>query len=194
MLNSSARVTHEKEAAGAPCCGSVSKRFLLGFVCLVLVSGAVGCASSKGAGLYVALSLDEKRKVLEELKKNWQDYDIYCDGPIGAPGALIFDPKDDDRHLVGYRYVKLLKEDSVMTAIVWIQFQGNYDPSLYKIFDEEKNFYGYVLIAGDLPVPKRLDEKTLELPSFQSKFFFALSVTGTSNREPDSPDRILLQG
>jgi hypothetical protein len=171
MLNSSARVTHENEAAGTPCCRSVFKKFLLWFVCLVLVSAAAGCASSKGAGLYEALSSSEKRKVLDEIKKNWQDYTIYCDGPTWTPGAVIFDPKNDDRNLVGYQYNKLTKEDYVLTAIVWMEYQTNYHPSLYKIFDEEKNFYGYVLVAGDLPVTRRLDQKTLELPSFQSKFF-----------------------
>jgi hypothetical protein len=43
-------------------------------------------------------------------------------------------------------------------------------PMLYRIFDEEKNFYGYVLIAKDLPVPKRVDPKTLELPGHLATF------------------------
>ena len=171
MLNSPVRVTLEEETAGAPCCGHMSGKFRLWVVGLILVAATAACAGSKGTGLYVSLSLGEKRSVLEELKKNWQDYDIYCDGPIGAPGAVIFDPKNDDRHLLGYRYVKLLKEDTVRTAIVWIEYQLDFHPSLYRIFDEEKNFYGYVLIARDLPAPRRVDQKTLELPSFESAFY-----------------------
>jgi hypothetical protein len=171
MLNSSRRRTNESQAAPALCCGSLSRKFLLGFLGLVLVSAAAGCASLKAAGVYEALSHSEKGKVLDEIKKNWQDYTIYCDGPTWTPGAVIFDPKDDDRYLIGYRYGRLTKEDDVLTAIVWIEFQTNFNPLLYKIFDDEKNFYGYVLVAGDLPVPKRLNEKTLELPQFQSRFF-----------------------
>jgi len=154
-----------------PRCWLVSGRFHAWLVWLVLLSVAASCASSKGTGIYEALSFGEKKKVLEELKKNWQDYNIYCDGPVSTPGALIFDPKSDDRNLIGYRYNKLLKEDSVSTAIVWMEFQLNYSPSLYRIFDEEKNFYGYVLVAFDLPAPRRVDPKTLELPSFQSTFY-----------------------
>jgi hypothetical protein len=171
MLNLSDRVTHENVVAAAPYRGSISLKTLLWFLCLVLVSSAAGCASLKAAGVYEALSSSEKKKVLDEIKKDWQDYTIYCDGPYWTPGAVIFDPKNDDRNLIGYRYGRLTKEDVVLAAIVWVEYQTNYDPTLYKIFDEEKNFYGYVLVAGDLPVPKRVGPKTLELPSFQSKFF-----------------------
>ena len=140
------------------------------FVWLILLSAAAACASSKGTGIYESLSSGEKKKVLEELKKNWQDYHVYCDGPASAPGALIFDPKDDDRNLIGYRYIKLSKEDTVRLAIVQIEFQLGHNPSLYKIFDEEKNFYGYVLLARYLPAPSRVDPKTIELPAFESTF------------------------
>jgi hypothetical protein len=117
------------------------------------------------------LPAEEKKKVLEELKQNWQEYHVYCDGPVSAPGAVIFDPKSDDRNLVGYKYIRLSKDDSVKTAIVWIEYQLSFHPGLYRILDEENNFYGYVLVARDLPAPRRLDPKTLELPAFESGFF-----------------------
>jgi hypothetical protein len=155
---------------GAPCCRCVSWKFRVGLVWLALVFAAAACAGSKGTGLYETLSSGEKKSVLEELKKNWQDYNVYCDGAASSPGAVIFDPKNDDRNLIGYRYIKLSKEDSVRVAIVQVEFQLDFVPKLYRIFDEEKNFYGYVLLARDLPVPKRVDEKTMELPAFQSTF------------------------
>ena len=148
----------------------VSRKFQVWFVCLILASAVAACAGSKGAGLFEPVSYVEKKKVLEELKKNWQDYHVYCDGPASAPGALIFDPKDDDRNLIGYRYIKLSKEDTVRLAIVQIEFQLGYTPSLYKIFDEERNFYGYVLLAKDVPAPSRVDPRTIELPAFESTF------------------------
>jgi hypothetical protein len=141
----------------------------VGFLCLLLFFAAA-CAGSKGAGLYEPLSSGEKKKILEELKKNWQDYHVYCDGPASSPGAVIFDPKNDDRNLIGFRYIKLSKEDGVRLAIGLIEFQVDFVPRLYRIFDEEKNFYGYVLLARDLPTLKRVDEKTIELPAFQSTF------------------------
>ena len=155
---------------GAPCCRCVFWKFRVGLVWLALVFAAAACAGTRGTGLYEPLSFAEKKSVLEELKKNWQDYNVYCDGAASSPGAVIFDPKNDDRNLIGYRYIKLSKEDSVRVAIVQVEFQLDFVPRLYRIFDEEKNFYGYVLLARDLPVPKRVDEKTIELPSFESTF------------------------
>jgi len=137
-------------------------------VWLILVLATAACVGSKGTGLYVPLSSVEKKRILEELKKNWQEYNIYCDGPVSAPGALIFDPKNDDWNLIGYHYIKLWKEDSVRAAIIWVEFQRDFNPCLYRILDEEGNFYGYVLLAKDLPAPRRVDEKTLELPPFVS--------------------------
>lgn len=140
------------------------------FLSITLVSAIAACAGLKGTGRYEPLPYGEKKKVLEELKKSWQDYNVYCDGAASSPAAVIFDPKNDDRNLVGYRYIRLSKEDGVRLAIVQIEFQLDYTPLLYKIFDDEKNFYGYVLMARDLPVSKRVNEKTLELPSFESTF------------------------
>jgi len=154
----------------APFRRHVSWKFRVWFVGLMLVLASVACAGPKGTGLYETLSLGEKKRLLEELKKNWQEYHVYCDGAASSPGALIFDPKNDDRNLIGYRYNRLLKEDSVRSAIIQIEFQLDFVPKLYRIFDENKNFYGYVLLAKDLPVPKRVDEKTLELPSYVSTY------------------------
>jgi len=148
----------------------ISRNSRVGLVWLLLVIVVMGCAGYKGTGLYETMSREEKKRILEELKRNWQDYNVYCDGPVSTPGALIFDPKNDDRNLIGYRYNKLSKEENVRTAIVWIECQLNYVSVLYRIFDEEKNFYGYVLLAKDLPAPKRVDQKTIELPSFESTF------------------------
>jgi len=155
----------------ASCCCHISRKFRVAFVWLILVTAAAGCTGFKGAGRYEPMSSQEKKKVIEELKRTWQDYNVYCDGPVSTPAALIFDPKNDDRNLIGFRYNKLSKEESVRTAIVWIEFLVQYDPLLYRIFDEEKNFYGYVLIANYLPAPRRMDQKTLELPSFQSLYY-----------------------
>jgi|PlaIllAssembly_1097288.scaffolds.fasta_scaffold367705_1 hypothetical protein len=144
------------------------RKFQVWFVWLTLVSAAAGCAGPMGTGLCVPMSSQEKKAVLEELKSTWQNYNVYCDGPVTTPGALIFDPKDDDRNLIGYQYIKLSKEASVRTAIVWIEFDTRYVSFLYSIFDGEKKFYGYVFIAGHLPMAWRVDQNTLQLPQFES--------------------------
>ena len=154
-----------------PWCSRVNETFRVWFVVFFLVFVAAGCVGMRGAGICEPLSSQEKKSVLQQLKENWQDYDVYCDGPIDKPGALIFDPKNDDRNLLGFQYFKLSKEAGVRTAIVWIEFQIQYNPMLYRVFDEEKNFYGYVLIAYHLPTAMRLDTNTLQLPRFESMLY-----------------------
>jgi hypothetical protein len=158
----------KKERARASCSLHGLRKFQVWFVWLILVSAAAGCAGPMGTGLCVPVSSQDKKRVLEELKSAWQEYDVYCDGPVTTPGALIFDPKGDGRNLTGYQYIKLSKEASVRTAIVWIQFETRFDSMLYRVFDEENNFYGYVLIAGHLPMAWRVDQSTLQLPKFES--------------------------
>ncbi|MGE5840452.1 MAG: hypothetical protein ACM34H_10990 [Deltaproteobacteria bacterium] len=148
----------------------MSGRFRVWFVWILFIPAIAGCAGSKGAGLYEALPSAEKKRVLEEFKKNWQNYNVYCDGAASSPAAVIFDPKNDDRNLIGNRYIRLSKEGSVISAINWIEFLVQYNPLLYEIFDEEKNFYGYVLLVYHLPVPKRIDQKTLQLPQYESMY------------------------
>jgi len=140
---------------------------------LILILAASGCAGLRGSGLFQPMSSQEKKKTLEALKENWKDYDVYSDGPASAPGAMIFDPRNDGRNLVGYGYIRLSTEDSVRTAIVWLEYPVQYETSLYRVFDEEKNFYGYVLIAHHLPTARRIDQKTLQLPQFESMFYGA---------------------
>jgi len=159
--------TRREDGDGWP----VSRRYRVWGVWLILVLATAACVGSKGTGLCVPFSSEEKKKVLEELKKNWQDYDVYCDGPVSKASAVIFDPKNDDRNLIGYRYIKVTKEEYVKTAISLIEYMIDHNPSLYRIFDEEQNFYGYVLLAGGVPAPRRVDQKTLELPSYQSPYY-----------------------
>ncbi len=171
MVNSPGSVNFEEEKASSIGLDRGSCMFRVWLFWLILMFTAGGCAGPGGAGLHEPLSSQEKKKVLDQLVKNWKDYDVYCYGPVSAPGAVIFDPKDDDKNLIGYRYNKLSTEGSVVTAIVWIEFLVQYDPLLYRIFDEEKNFYGYVLIAYHLPAPRRVDPKTLQLPQFEAMYY-----------------------
>lgn len=131
-----------------------------------------GCAAPTGAGRYKALSTDEERRTLAELEKNWGSYDIYSDGAVGPTAAVIFDPKNDDRKLTGNGYIKLDDEKSVKLAIQVIQSYLQYDPRVFEITGDDGHFYGYVFLAYYLPVPSRVDERTLSLPGYKSPAYF----------------------
>jgi hypothetical protein len=126
-----------------------------------------GCALP-GAGRYEALSWGDQGRMLQEFKKNWRDYDIYSDGPSGITAAVIFDPKNDDKKLIGDGYIKLEDEKSVDLAISTIRSYSAFQPALYKITDDQGHFYGFVYMALYMPIAERIDERTLELPHYVS--------------------------
>jgi hypothetical protein len=129
-----------------------------------------GCAPS-GANRYQALSWTDKGRTLEEIEKNWRDYDIYSDGEAGITAAVIFDPKNDDRKLVGEGYIKLEDEKSVELAIDTIGSYRQFQPALYRITDDQGHFYGFVYIALYMPNAGRIDERTLGLPHYVSPVY-----------------------
>jgi hypothetical protein len=115
-----------------------------------------GCATS-GGNRYEALSQGDQGRMLEQIEKNWRDYDIYSDGPVGTTSAVIFDPKNDDRKLIGDGYIKLEDERSVDAAIGTIRAYVQFQPVLYRITDDQGRFYGFVYIASYLPSAGRID-------------------------------------
>ena len=135
---------------------------------LVLTTVLLGCALAAPVSRLETVPRAEQREKLEDLRKNWQLYTVYSDGPVNSTSALIFDPKSDDRRLIGFQYVKVESTRNLQSAMNWIGSYVQYDPRLYKIFDEEGGFYGWVYIALYRPIPRRVDEGTLMLPKYLS--------------------------
>lgn len=137
-------------------------------ISLFLTTILLGCALTVPVSRLETVPRAEQRAKLEDLTKNWQLYDVYTDGPVNSTSALIFDPKNDDRNLLGFQYVKVESRRNLQSAVNWIDSYVQYDPRLYKIFDEEGGFYGWVYIALYRPMPRRVDEGTLLLPKYLS--------------------------
>jgi len=137
-------------------------------VSLLFTTILLGCALTFPGGRLQVVPRSDQRAVLEELTKNWQNYDVYSDGPVNSTSALVFDPKNDDRRLVGFQYVKVESRRNLQSAVNWIDSYVDFDPRLYRIFDEEGAFYGWVYIALHRPAPRRVDERTLMLPKYMS--------------------------
>lgn len=130
----------------------------------ILITIVLGCAAVMPSFRLKTVPRSEQKAALEDLAKNWQSYDVYSDGPVNSTSALIFDPKEDDRRLLGYQYVRVETGKNLRAALTWIDYYIQFDPRLYKVFDETGAFYGYVFIALHSPSPRRVDEKTLMLP------------------------------
>lgn len=133
-----------------------------------LTAVLLGCALTFPGGRLETIPRSDQRAMLEDLTKNWRLYDVYSDGPVTSTSALVFDPKNDDRRLTGFQYVKVESRGHVQSAVNWIDSYVQYDPRLYRVFDEEGAFYGWVYIALHRPVPRRVDEGLLMLPKYMS--------------------------
>lgn len=140
-------------------------------ISLVLTLILLGCAFTAPVGRLETVPRTEQKGRLDNLMRNWQDYDVYSDGPVEKTAGVIFDPKDDERNLVGFQWVKVQSKRNVESAVNWITSFVAYNPKLYKVFDEQGKFYGYVFVADYRPIPTRLDERTLMIPKNESPLY-----------------------
>ena len=140
-------------------------------ISLVLTLILLGCAVTTPVGRLETVPRTEQKGRLDNLMRNWQDYDVYSDGPVEKTAGVIFDPKDDERNLVGFQWVKVQSKRNVESAVNWITSFVAYNPKLYKVFDEQGKFYGYVFVADYRPIPTRLDERTLMIPKNESPLY-----------------------
>jgi len=128
-----------------------------------------GCTCFKGYGKIRLQSGPGKKVTIRELEDNWHDYNIYYAGYYGGlsikhPSAVMFDPKNDNRALVGERWTKVQDQKTFSRLISSIQSQkARYYPRLWRILGPDDQFYGYLFSAWrQVPVViKVLDDKTM---------------------------------
>ena len=115
---------------------------VIGFVLIFLMSG---CAN------YGKLRLESGRAekmTIQELQENWDDYSIYYADwrSVGWTGGMIFDPKKDDKTLVGDKWMKVEDKETLSQVIASIEAKNSY-PRLYQILGPNNEFYGYMYLG-----------------------------------------------
>jgi hypothetical protein len=82
------------------------------------------------------------------LQENWDDYSIYYADwrSVGWPGGIIFDPKRDDKTLVGDKWMKVEDQETLTQVITSIEAKNGY-PRLYQILGPNDGFYGYMYLV-----------------------------------------------
>ena len=132
-------------------------------VCLMfmILIAITGCATAEYGKIHKQTVAENEIKVTD-LGDNWQDYDIYYATSNGSrPAAVMFDPKNDDRKLVGDSWrqiddpVTLAK--SIRTIQVWYRYA-----IVGVIQSPDARVFGYMYYPPQLNIPvKLLDEQTL---------------------------------
>jgi hypothetical protein len=105
--------------------------------------------------------------VLEEL---WEEYTVYyagcCGYPIEHPSAVMFDPKGDDKQLVGTKWRKIETKYRLSKAIRAIKGSpriANFYPILYQIIDPEGEVYGYMYTSWKYVYMEPLDDNSMRV-------------------------------
>jgi hypothetical protein len=109
---------------------------------------------------------------LAELRENWEEYTIYYSYRWDSrPSAIMFDPKNNGKKLVGDNWYKIEDQEALSETIRIIQEQ--YDYAKVEIIEGPDNkFFGYMYYPHWLNIPvKMVDERILyvsTLPPYQS--------------------------
>ncbi|MBA7648984.1 hypothetical protein ES703_56776 [subsurface metagenome] len=136
------------------------KHAYLATIGLALAFLVYGCA---GYGKFVIQSSPGERVSIEELQKNWNDYTIYYSGLSETrPRGIMFDPKHDNRRLVGDQWIKVEDQQMLSKLVSWMQFPKRGYPELYRILGPDDEFYGYLYHNGHRrAVAKVVDDRTM---------------------------------
>lgn len=156
----------------------MERRKILYLTIIVFVSlfFIYGCSLFHGYGKLRQQSRDGTRITIQDLEKNMNDYTIYYAGYYGSlsikhPSAVMFDPKNDSKGLVGDKWTIVKNKHTLSELISSIQSQetvGGFYPRLWRILGPDEQLYGFLFTAWDHVVAKVIDDKMMwvyDLPS-----------------------------
>ena len=163
------------------------KNLYLTFIVFVLIFLISGCLSNYGK--LRQQSRDVDRVTIQYLEENWNDYIIYYAGYYGSlsinhPSAVMFDPRNDKKELVGDKWTMVKDERTLSELINSIHSQqpaGGLYPRLWKIVGPDQQFYGYLFTAWDHAVTKVINDTKMWVYDLPSPPY--LSIDGDGERE-----------
>ncbi len=108
---------------------------------------------------------DELINTLREFWVNWDQYHIhYIQGPF-PPGALIYDPKSDDR-TISVEVGKLITDHDALAQ--HMKEIKRYGGVVYRIRGQDNWFFGYMYTARDRSLSTTVEgEKSLRVHSLR---------------------------
>ena len=138
------------------------KNIYLPFTGLVFAFLMYGCA---GYGKVKLQSGAGDKVTVQALIENSGDYNIYYSGySTNNPFGVMFDPKKDDKTLTPSKGWTKVKGQEIVSKIV-SEIRNHafswYTPRVYRIFDPDDQFYGYLFTGRRHVVAKVVDKKTL---------------------------------
>jgi hypothetical protein len=140
-----------------------SKKYLCAGLAIALLIGfASGCSTVKGYGKLDYPQRTEPKMTLDQLVKNWQDYHVYYSGVWeGYVYGVMFDPKNDDRKLVGHKWWAPVETQEDLHQMILRIDAFPFEPQLWKILSPDNHLYGFIYTFRYPVMIKVVDDRTL---------------------------------
>lgn len=105
-----------------------------------------GCFGNYGT---LRLASGKLSATIKEIEENWQDYDIYYAGlSYKSPSAVMFDPKQDGKRLIGIKWMPVTERSVLLTIVEWLAADVSYPPTLFTILGPKGEFFGYMYTSA----------------------------------------------
>ena len=130
---------------------------------LIVWVALAGCSTPNYGKIRKPTDSDEQVTIVQ-LGDNWQYYDVYYATRYSSrPAAVMFDPKSDDKKLVGKGWYKINDPVTLAKTIRIIQIWYSY-AIVGIIKSPDGRVFGYMYYPPELNIPIRmLDERTLSV-------------------------------
>lgn len=136
---------------------------LLFLTFILITTGLVsGCLGNYGK---IRLASGDHNTTIQDLKENWENYDIlYAGLSTKSPSAIMFGPRADGKRLIGKKWMPVTSRSVVNEIIEWLNAYVNFPPTLYEILSPDNVFFGYIYTSPTQQIViKQIDPETLEL-------------------------------
>lgn len=139
------------------------KKCLYFYLFAVLLTGlTLGCSTTTQYGKLGYPQTEEPKMTLDQLLKDWQDYNIYYSGVWeGHIYGVMFDPKNDDRELVGHEWWSPVETQEDLWQMVRLINVYTMEPQLWKIMSPDDQLHGYLYTLRHPVIVKVIDDQTL---------------------------------
>ena len=144
------------------------RRISLFFITAFILAASVGCMDSSKYG---RLRMAGSDMTIDQLLKNWQDYNVSWTGvSVMNVNAILFDPKNDDKGFsLQHSWVRINDEANLSELMRWINVFRVEPPSLYRVVGPGDKTFGYLYMLSSSPVIKVVDERTLYLGNLSQR-------------------------
>lgn len=129
-------------------------------IAVILLALIIGCAGNYAR--IIAPSDAADKITLNELKDNWEDYDIYFGRRTASyADAIMFDPKDNNTKLTGDSWIKIEDRKTLDERLNDIHLKYR-NAEVHLIEGADNQLFGYMYYSAYFHIGlKIVDEQTL---------------------------------